>query len=75
MLVLTRKKKQSVMLGDDLEVQILEVGRDHVKIGIIAPHSVRILRKEIYQDIRTMNEAAVNHEQTANFVKKITGTP
>jgi carbon storage regulator len=63
------------MLGDDTEVQILEVGRDHVKIGIIAPSGLRILRKEIYQDVKSMNEAAAQHAQTADFVKKIKPSP
>jgi len=59
MLVLTRKKKQSLMLGDEIEVQILEIHGEQVRVGIVAPPNVRILRKEIYMDIRTQNQAAV----------------
>ncbi len=59
MLVLTRKKKQSVILGDDIEIQILEVSGEQVRIGIKAPTTLRILRKEIYTEIHAQNQAAV----------------
>jgi carbon storage regulator len=58
MLVLTRKKKQSVILGDDIEIQILEVNGEQVRIGIKAPAALRILRKEIYTEVNAQNQAA-----------------
>lgn len=60
MLVLTRKKKQSLMLGDDIEVQVLEVNGEQVRLGIQAPASLRILRRELFTDVREGNvEAAI----------------
>jgi carbon storage regulator len=59
MLVLTRKKKQSVMLGEDIEIQVLEVNGEQVRLGIKAPVSLRIFRKEIYNEIHAQNQAAV----------------
>lgn len=58
MLVLTRKKKQSLMLGEDIVVQVLEVHGDQVRIGISAPASLKIYRKEIYDEIHAENQAA-----------------
>ena len=52
MLVLTRKRKQSVMIGDDIEVTVLAVAGDKVRIGISAPRSVPVYRTEVYLQIR-----------------------
>jgi carbon storage regulator len=60
MLVLTRKKNQSVILGNDIEIHILEIQRDHIRIGIAAPQSVRILRHELYQAVQAENKAAAS---------------
>jgi carbon storage regulator len=51
MLVLTRKSGQSVMLNDDVEITVLSVFRDKVRIGISAPSDVRILRTELFLEI------------------------
>lgn len=68
MLVLTRKKKQSLMLGDDIEIQIIEVQGEQVRLGISAPKALRIWRKEIYAEIHSANAAAAN---SAQALKKI----
>jgi carbon storage regulator len=47
-LVLTRKSSQSIMIGDDIEVSVLAITGDKVRIGIEAPRSVPVLRTEIY---------------------------
>jgi len=52
MLVLTRKSKQSIMIGDDIEITVLKVERDQVRIGIAAPHSVPVHRREVYDNIQ-----------------------
>ncbi len=49
MLVLTRKKDQSIMIGDDVEVSILSVSGEKVRIGIAAPREVGVFRKEVYE--------------------------
>lgn len=53
MLVLTRKSKQSIMIGDDIEVSVLAVMGDKVRIGIEAPRSVPVFRTEVYIDMRS----------------------
>jgi carbon storage regulator len=52
MLVLTRKSNQSIMIGDDIEVSVLSTAHDKVRIGIQAPRSVPVFRKEIYLEIQ-----------------------
>ena len=51
MLVLTRKSNQSIMIGDEIEVSVLSVMGEKVRIGIQAPQSVPVFRKEIYLEI------------------------
>ncbi|MGG4144864.1 carbon storage regulator CsrA [Paenibacillus algorifonticola] len=58
MLVLSRKKGQSLFIGDDIEISILEVNNDTIKIGITAPKEISILRKELYVSVEDMNRAA-----------------
>ena len=53
MLVLTRKVHQSIMIGDDVEIVILEVRGEQVRLGIKAPKSVAVHRQEIYSQIHT----------------------
>lgn len=52
MLVLTRKPNQSIMIGDDIEVSVLSVVGDKVRIGIHAPQEVPVFRTEIYVEIQ-----------------------
>jgi carbon storage regulator len=51
MLVLTRKSNQSIMIGDDVEVSVLSVMGEKVRIGIQAPREIPVFRKEIYLEI------------------------
>lgn len=53
MLVLTRKVGQSIVIGDDIEVVVLEVRGEQVRVGIRAPKNVAVHRKEIYEQIQT----------------------
>jgi carbon storage regulator len=52
MLVLTRKTNQSIMIGDDIEVSVLAVSRDKIRLGITAPRDVPVFRKEVYLSIQ-----------------------
>jgi carbon storage regulator len=52
MLVLTRKGNQSIMIGDDIEVSVLAIMGEKVRIGIEAPRSVPVFRKEVYLEIQ-----------------------
>ncbi len=58
MLVLTRKENQSIMIGDDIEVKVLDLKDTQVKIGIVAPQSVAVHRREVYLAIKAENVQA-----------------
>ena len=62
MLALSRKVNESIMLGNDIEVTVLEIKGDQVKIGIKAPKNVTIFRKEIYVQIEEENKKALRGE-------------
>lgn len=62
MLALTRKKGEALILNNDIEITILEIKGDQVKIGIQAPKEVPIYRKEIYLQIQKENEESMNLE-------------
>ena len=64
MLVLTRKSNQSIMIGDDIEVSVLAIMGEKVRIGIEAPRSVPVFRKEVYLEIQqNRGEAGENPEE------------
>jgi carbon storage regulator len=52
MLVLTRKSNQSIMIGDDIEISVLSIMGEKVRIGIEAPRTVPVFRKEVYVEIQ-----------------------
>ncbi|KAA9022052.1 carbon storage regulator CsrA [Niallia endozanthoxylica] len=58
MLVLSRKKGQTIRVGDDIEITIVATANDQVKIGIQAPKNVEILRQELFEEIQAENKAA-----------------
>ncbi len=52
MLVLTRKSNQSIMIGDDIEVSVLSIMGEKVRVGIQAPRDIPVFRKEVYLEIQ-----------------------
>lgn len=58
MLVVTRKRNEAIIIGDGIEVRVLRVGRDGVRLGVTAPPSVPVHRTEIYELICKENRAA-----------------
>jgi carbon storage regulator len=69
-LVLTRKGNQSIMIGDDIEISVLEILGEKVRIGIQAPRSVPVFRKEIWVDIqRNREEEAAEVDEALNRLK------
>lgn len=59
MLVLTRRPGQSILIGDNIEMKIIDIQGDQVRIGINAPRDVSILRKELMDEVRQANREAV----------------
>jgi carbon storage regulator len=63
MLVLTRKLNESILIGDDVEIKILQVrgsgDQVSIRIGIVAPKQITILRKEVYDEVVVANQQAV----------------
>lgn len=62
MLALTRKKGESLVINNNIEITVMEVRGDQVKIGISAPKEVPVYRKEIYLQIQKENEEAMKSE-------------
>lgn len=60
MLVLTRKAGESIIIGDGIEITVIETKGDQIKLGIKAPKEVDIHRKEIYESIQQANQQAVS---------------
>ena len=60
MLVLTRKINEAIQIGDNIEVKVISVDGDQIKLGINAPKEVEVHRKEIYQAIQAENSQAAN---------------
>ncbi|MFS8654252.1 MAG: carbon storage regulator CsrA [Limnochordia bacterium] len=58
MLVLTRRRDESIMIGDDIRVTVVEVRGDQVKLGIDAPRSIPVHREEVYLEILEENRRA-----------------
>ena len=71
MLVLTRKKNQSIIIADDIEVVVVDIKGDQIKLGIKAPRSVSVHRKEVYEEIQRENEAAAKSKVKVNNLKQI----
>jgi carbon storage regulator len=62
MLVLTRKSNQSIMIGDEIEISVLSIMGEKVRIGIDAPRAVPVFRKEVYVEIQEDRAAGQDEE-------------
>ncbi|GGE36216.1 carbon storage regulator [Pullulanibacillus camelliae] len=74
MLILKRKPNEAITIGDDIEIHILSVDGDQVKVGIEAPKQVEIHRKEIYLSIQEANNEAASVDvldETLAFLKNL----
>lgn len=69
MLILTRKKNESIKINENIEITLLEIDGSNVKIGISAPKSVRVLRSELTTKIKSSNEQATKADK--NILKKM----
>ena len=75
MLVLSRQKDESIVIGDDVEVTIVDVRGDKVRLGINAPRSISVHRKEIYEAIQREKLAKTHESADDNTKNSDTGNP
>ncbi|MCI8861337.1 MAG: carbon storage regulator CsrA [Lachnospiraceae bacterium] len=71
MLILQRKKNESVIIGENIEVTVLEIGMDWIKLAFEAPKDVSILRKELIEAAKVNREAAKADSGALDAVKKM----
>jgi carbon storage regulator len=64
MLVLSRQRDETIMIGDDVEITVVDIRGDKVRLGISAPRSIQVHRKEVYDAIKRENENAANLKPT-----------
>lgn len=72
MLALTRKKGESLVINNDIEITILEIRGDQIKLGVSAPKEVPIYRKEVYTKIQQENRKSAD-AQNAQALKELFG--
>lgn len=70
MLALSRKQNEAIVVGNDIEITVLEIKGDQVKLGINAPKSVPVYRKELYVQIKDANKEAI---EQANAIEALKG--
>lgn len=77
MLVLTRRANESIMIGDDIVITVLDVRGDQIRIGINAPRSVAVHREEVYAELQAENQAAASPSAAAlaNLGKLLPSSP
>lgn len=71
MLVLSRKLGESITIGDEIEVKVIAIEGDRVKLGIIAPKSLKVHRSEIYEAIQAQNKEALHTEGALKLLKQL----
>lgn len=67
MLVLTRREDESIMIGDEIEVKVLNIKENQVKLGIVAPRVVAVHRREVYLAIQEENAQAASVAKVENL--------
>jgi len=67
MLILSRKKDQKIMIGDGIEVWVVDIRGDTVKLGIKAPREVKVFRQEVAEEIEAANQAALKSSLDVSF--------
>ncbi len=71
MLVFTRRRHDAIIIGDGIEVRVLRIGRDGVRLGIVAPSHVPVHRSEIYAQICEANRRAASGAADSSAVAEI----
>ena len=75
MLVLTRKSNQSIMIGDEIEVSVLAIMGEKVRIGIEAPRSIPVFRKEVYLEIRQDTSPEQTRQEVDKALEELKSPP
>ncbi len=77
MLVLSRQRDETIMIGDDVEITVVDIRGDKVRLGITAPTRIAVHRKEVYEAIRQENERASQFKNSdlAGFKQPISAGP
>src|SRR5688572_7619569 len=75
MLVLTRQRDEVIMIGDDIEVSLVDIRGDKVRLGITAPKEISVHRKEVYDAIKRENAAAAQVQPADGDLMPIDGAP
>jgi carbon storage regulator len=75
MLVLTRKGNQSIMIGDEIEVSVLAIMGEKVRIGIEAPRAIPVFRKEVYVEIQQDRAASEPPEEVTEALDRLKSSP
>jgi len=72
MLVLSRQRDETIMIGDEIEITVVDIRGDKVRIGITAPRSIQVHRKEVYDAIKRENEnaAKLNPDDVSDVIQK-----
>ena len=71
MLVLTRKSNQSIMIGDDIEISVLAIMGEKVRIGIEAPRAVPVFRREVYVEIQEEDDETGEREDVGRALERL----
>ena len=71
MLALSRRKDEAIIVNDNIEIKVIDIKGDQVKLGISAPKSVPVYRKEVYIQIQEANMEAVTASPDAESLKKL----
>lgn len=61
MLIVSRKQGESIVIGENIEIRILEISESSIRIGIEAPKSIRVLRKELIKEVEDENKESINN--------------
>lgn len=72
MLVISRKPDEAIVIGDGIEIRVLRVGKDGVRLGVTAPKDVAVHRLEIYEQVKTANRsAAATPDDAAGLAERL----
>lgn len=74
MLVLSRKKNESIMIGDTIEIKIISIDGEQIRLGIEAPRNLEVYRKEIFDAIQEENRLATNGQADWSTIKQLLRT-